>query len=325
MLLRPLGQAAALTIPMRLRPVSSVIDVFGLALCAAAMVSRKWRAVDLVEGPLRVAAGLLLAATASGLTLSTGSFTSGLGFLLAPLAWLAALAPRGIESPAALTVARRLLPPLAVLQTLVAYPVAGFTQVQLSSFLLIPLGAIVVADGARQLARAAGRPRDAGWPRRLAAAAAVLLPLAITLRGVLLQMQGERALYESNVPLGLPGATRLRIPAAEARPLRALVAELRQRCSTHIGLPERPEPLPVGGAGAADRREQQHLDVPLRGAAAGPDRGPPARDRPAVRGALRRAGRGLHPRSPPPAGPARGLFRGCVRRPRRSTGRSRSW
>jgi hypothetical protein len=212
------------------------VDLVGLLLCAGAVVSRKAPTVDLVEGPLRVTAGLLMAATASGMTLTTGSFTSGLGFLMAPLAWVAALEPRGIESPAALVAARRLLPPLAVLQTLVAYPVAGFTQVQLSSFLLIPLGAIVVADGARQVARAVGPLATAGWPRRLAAAA-VLLPLAITVRGVLLQMRSERALYESNVALGLPGTTRLRIPAAEAGPLRALVAELRQRCSTHIGLP----------------------------------------------------------------------------------------
>jgi hypothetical protein len=240
-LIRPLGQAAALTIPMRIPPNGRILDLLALALCVGAVRSRgRWsdHGTDLVEGPLRIATGLAMALTASGLSLTTGLFTIGNGgFLMAPFAWVAALGPRGIESPGALAVARRFLPPLAVLQTLVAYPVAGLTQVQWSSFLLIPVGAICVADGARQLGRSVRPLATPGWAPRLAGAVAVLVLLAITVRGVRIQMRSERALYESNRPLGLPGAARLRIPSAEAAPLRAVVADLRQRCSTHIGLP----------------------------------------------------------------------------------------
>jgi hypothetical protein len=240
-LVRPLGQADALTVPMRIPSIGRLVDLFALALCVGAVVTRRrWsgHAADRVEGPLRIAAGVAIAATASGLSLTTGLFTIGnTGFLMAPFAWVAALAPSGMESPPALAVARRLLPPLAVLQMLVAYPVAGLTQVQLSSFLLIPLGAICVADGARQIARSVTPLATPGWHRRLAAAAAVVALLTITLRGVGIQMRRERALYVSNAPLGLPGATRVRIPAAEAAPYRSLVADLRQRCSTHVGLP----------------------------------------------------------------------------------------
>jgi hypothetical protein len=238
-LVRPLGHADILTIPMRLPPYGTIVALLALAICIGAVVARH-RSVqsDLVEGPLRVAAGLAMALTAAGLSPTTGLFTTGwAGFLMVPFAWVAALGPRGIDPPGALVVARRLLPPLAVLQTLHAYPVAGLSQVQWGSFLLIPLGAICVADGARQLARAAGALAAPGWSPRLAGTAAVAVLLAITLRGVVIQMRLERALYESNVALDLPGAARLRIPAAEAGPYRAVVADLRQRCTTHIGLP----------------------------------------------------------------------------------------
>jgi hypothetical protein len=245
LLVRPLGQAAALTIPMRLPPGSANGALVAFGLCVAAVASRRsgrWRGAgaDLLEGSLRMAAGLAMALTASGWSLATGSFTSATpGFVMAPLAWLAALEPREMESSPALAIARRLLPPLAVLQTLHAYPVAGLSQVQWSSFLLIPLGAIALADGARQLARAATplRLSTPGWPRRLAGASAVLLLLAVTLRGVHIHLRQERGLYERNVPLGLPGAARLRVPAAEADTLRLVVADLRRDCSTHVSLP----------------------------------------------------------------------------------------
>jgi hypothetical protein len=239
-LVRPFGQAAALTIPMRIPSQGKAIALVGLGLCVGAAIrsNRGGRGASLIEGLLRLGAGLAIAITAAGLSPTTGLFThTPPGLLMAPLAWVAVLEPRGLESPNALKVARRLLPPLAVLQALHAYPVAGLSQVRWGSFLLIPLGAIAIADGARQIAQAMSSEAARGWPWRLAGQVASLALLAIGLRGVLVHMHQERALYESNVPLALPGAGRLRIPEAEAQPLRAVVADLRERCTTHIALP----------------------------------------------------------------------------------------
>ena len=74
--------------------------------------------------------------------------------LFLSFAWVALIQPPG-KPDEGTQFARLLLPPLAVLQTLHAFPVAG-SQVSWSTLLLIPVGALCIANGARWIAFSLG-------------------------------------------------------------------------------------------------------------------------------------------------------------------------
>jgi hypothetical protein len=157
-------------------------------------------------------------------------------------------------------VGRRLLVALSVLQALHAYPVAG-SQVAWATFLFVPIGAILVADGWRRsvgaLAPAAG-PRPA-WARP---AGAVLALVAVALVAATVRTTGQRleAAYAAGVPLGLPGTGGIRVRPGQARLYRVLATTLAARCRTFVTMPGlkcrrsavRPEHDALGRA--ADRR-----------------------------------------------------------------------
>ena len=143
-------------------------------------------------------------------------------FLLAlPLAWIACVSPRDDPDQPADAYVRVLLPALAVLESLQAYPVAG-TQLSLAGLCLVPVGALTMGDGIRQL-------RRAGWiaPSFLAVNAAAIMLLGFATASV----------FAAGTPLGLPGAERVRLPQAQAVDLRALVAAIDQKCSSFISYP----------------------------------------------------------------------------------------
>jgi hypothetical protein len=231
-LLRPLGQPSIHVRSPYFPEHSGTGALLALGLCVAAVARRRVKrgaaGAAAGAGLFRIAAGLRMAGSVSGLFLAPS-----LGLLTAVLVWITALEPEGLESPPALAIARRLLPPFIALQTLHAYPVAG-SQVQWAAFLLVPGAAICVADGARQLGRAA---RALGWPvlgwrSRVVGATCVLLLLALVLLGIWIPL-----LHESHVALGLPGAARLRLPAAQVEELRATAEALRAGCDTYVSLP----------------------------------------------------------------------------------------
>lgn len=150
-------------------------------------------------------------------------------------AWVA-LVPRPGGSPPAVEFARLLLPPLAVLQALHAFPVAG-SQVHWSAFLLVPVGAICVGNGVRGLAQAlANRPG-----RRVFATAATVgavLTLAfvanVTLRE---ELRDARTTYDALAPLDLPGARDVRVFPEEAEVYRAVASSIESNCRLFVTLP----------------------------------------------------------------------------------------
>lgn len=154
-------------------------------------------------------------------------------FLLAlPLAWVATQAPDGEGGDRSGAYSRLLLPALAVLESLQAYPVAG-TQLSLAAVCLVPVGAITLGDGIRQLrgvgAARATAVKAASWvaPAALAINVAVFLLLALTVT----------AGFRSGTPLGLPGAETIRLPAQQATELRRLVAAVNRDCSSLVTFP----------------------------------------------------------------------------------------
>src|SRR4051794_25423124 len=152
--------------PLHVHPLAWLVAGAGLAL--AVVVQLLWGRTfapgwDAVLGAGRVLAGLAIWVAVTGPVFGLPiHLTQGM-VVGAALLWVAVLDPRG-GSPQT-SFLRVLIPALAALQFLQAYPIAG-SQVFWSGLLLVVIGGIIAADGADQLAAAGAswRPRFAAWP-----------------------------------------------------------------------------------------------------------------------------------------------------------------
>jgi hypothetical protein len=125
--------------------------------------------------------------------------------------------------------ALRFLVPLAVLQVLHAYPVAG-AQVGWATVAMTVPCAIAIA---------AGLERHASW-RDMGALPAALATGSLCLLLVLAGGSWPPALWKSYTAqpvLGLPGTTFMRVDAERARVLRTVTAALREQCDTFYSAP----------------------------------------------------------------------------------------
>jgi len=154
-------------------------------------------------------------------------------FLLAlPLAWMASLAPRDDADNPTGSYSRLLLPALAVVGSLQIFPVAG-TQLSLGAIGLLPLGAICMSDGIRQLRRA--EKTSAALPRLANGFAPSMFAMSVAafaLFGVITVTE-----FAVLTPLGLPGGASVRMPAQKSAELRSLVAAIDQNCGSFITFP----------------------------------------------------------------------------------------
>jgi hypothetical protein len=261
-------------VPVRIGPFHVLWAGFSLAGAIAILVLRVRVGSDRAAGLVRVAVGFLT-------WLSVLFLPSSLFLLTLPLAWLATLPPKLDAANPVDGYARTLLPALAVLESLQAYPVAG-TQMSLAALMLVPVGAITFSDGIRQLRAGAGeasRPapwlvtRAGPWLVTRAAPAALLVSIAATELFGLLGV----ASYATGTPLGLSGAESVRVPAQRGADLRGLVAAIDRECSTFITYPgmtsfylwtRQPPPVPLY-AGVwmfvSDSQAQQSLVDELTG------------------------------------------------------------
>jgi hypothetical protein len=144
-----------------------------------------------------------------------------------PFAWLLLADLPGLAPPQRL--ARIALCLIASLQALQVFPIAG-TQVALGTVLLLLVGLLCVHDVLTS--RETGEPMRI-HARRVGYGLMVLALLTIALR------RGEisRREYRSSVPLGLPGAARIRLPEATAEEIIPLVRSLRAHCGTFVSFP----------------------------------------------------------------------------------------
>jgi hypothetical protein len=149
------------------------------------------------------------------------------------LLWLALAGPRPESGSPGL----RVLAMVAALQTLHAYPIAG-TQVAWATFLAIPVGAVALTDGWRRLRTALveGGAVDVARARVTGAVLAAAL-IALTASGAFATHLQLATAYEQGVPLGLPGAESIRVPAEQATLYQLLVGTLRARCRTFVTQP----------------------------------------------------------------------------------------
>jgi hypothetical protein len=226
--LGPLEQPALIALPLPLGPEAAAGALAALAGCLLVVAAerRGWTggaAVTRLRGPARMLAGALVWLIADE--------RLPLGPLAAlPLLWLARVG--GAPAAGGAELGRRLLVAMAVLQSLHAYPVAG-SQVAWATFLFIPVGALLLVDGWRETAEALARPT---W-RRAAGAVLAAGALAGVAGSVAETAARLGAGYATGVPLGLPGAEAIRVPAGQARLYRLLARQLAARCTTFVTMP----------------------------------------------------------------------------------------
>ena len=156
-------------------------------------------------------------------------------FLLAlPLAWVAMVPPSGDAENPTNPLARVLLAALAVIEALQVYPVAG-TQQWLAALMLVPVGAVILNDGLRQLQALplTARSKSLLIVSRSLPRGAVVVNVAVWTFFLYLMGTG----YVSNKALGLPGTELMRLPPAQASALQSLASVTDRDCTTLITLP----------------------------------------------------------------------------------------
>jgi hypothetical protein len=225
----PLRLPQLFVLPLRINVGYVVWAAASLALAAAILGRRAGSAALLaVPGLARIFAGALTWLTVLLLP------SSALFFVALPLAWVATRDPRRDTDGPTNPYARLLLPALAVTESLQAYPIAG-TQLSIAALVLVPVGAITLNDGIRQLRGWSGRESRqqlltvASW----VAPALLIANIAFVAAFAFLAFSG----YESTQPLGLRGAESMRVIPQRAAALRSLVAAINQGCTSFITLP----------------------------------------------------------------------------------------
>jgi hypothetical protein len=179
-------------------------------------------------------------ATAAGLVrVGVGLFTwlsilllpSSIFLLALPLAWVATQAPDDEGRDPVGPYCRLLLPALAVLETLQAYPIAG-SQLSIAALGLVPIGVITLGDGIRQLRMIAGRGVTMKGVGLVAPAAAVLTTVVFLVFALTVT-----AGFKTGTPLGVRGAESVRLPAQRAAQVRQLVSAVNRDCSSFVTFP----------------------------------------------------------------------------------------
>jgi hypothetical protein len=235
---QPLRQSNAFTIPLNLSRRLYAEDVVGVGAALAYWYAARRRGTA-AASPAWLAAwslfaivvGFTMAFSVTGQLLPFNSnLASGYQFTLLPFVWVALLVTAPGPAPTS-AFARLVLPLLAVLQALHAFPVAG-SQTLLAVVVMIPVGALCVANGVLGLRRLI----DA--PDRLALAGfAVVLVLVFgwfTVNTYLREpLKAARGTYHSSAPnqLHLPGSEDMHLGSVEeAEKYEDIANTMRKEC-----------------------------------------------------------------------------------------------
>lgn len=238
---QPLRQSDAFSIPIGLANRMYLFDLLGVVGAISFWYFARDRArpsspaFASLASVLSIAVGVEMALSTVGKTaLFDLTSYAGYQFTFLAFAWVALLplAPEDEET----AFPRLLLPLLAVLQALHAFPVAG-SQIAWSSFMLIPVGALCVANGVRGLGRVLVGERE----RRAVAAvglAAAAIAFAVIVNLQLRQPLREfRAGYDAGTSVGLPGAEDVHVSPEDAALYQQVSAAIDANCRTFLMLP----------------------------------------------------------------------------------------
>lgn len=225
----PLRFPGVFTFPVRIGIWADVWAVSSFVVVAAVAV-RSQRAPSWVPrsvaGYGRVGAGLVIWLSAV--------LCPGPAWLLGvPLAGLMTRAPAGDDSNPVSRYSRVLLPALAVIETMQAYPVGG-SEVNMAVVAMAPVGAVLLSDGVRELGMSA---RPGAMQTRMAR---LVAPIAFQMNMMVLLFFVLVGWFELTTYTGLdlPGARSVRLPAGGVTALDQVVAAMdRHHCSTLITFP----------------------------------------------------------------------------------------
>jgi hypothetical protein len=245
----PLRFPSLLTHPLVLPSWSYVLDLLPLAGALGYLyVARKPEARPGLRwtylfSALSILIGLFMAfAVISSITQFTPATTQivpmSLRWGLLSFAWVALIRPPG-KSDEGTQFARLLLTPLAVLQALHGFPVAG-SQLYWATVLLIPVGALCIANGVRWIAVSRGARSARRVPRAIAAIgpiAAIVALVALVSIHINQGLNHVRAAYSGSFSLGLPGAKDVHVSAEEAANYQAVVAAIDKNCKSFVMRP----------------------------------------------------------------------------------------
>jgi hypothetical protein len=239
MITQPLRQVDAFSIPLvqsnRIFPLDAIALGGAIAYWYAARGRREPFALGPVTSVLSILVGIEMGLALMGESLPFDSISlpayqlSLLGF-----AWVALIPAPG--SAPATSFARLLLPPLAVMQALHAFPVAG-SQLFWASFLLVPVGALCVANGVRGLSATIVPGRERRAAIAFGVLAAVVLTGFVANKTLRIQLRENRDAYDAAVPLDLPGAGSVRAGQPEVELVRAISAGIDANCASFVMLP----------------------------------------------------------------------------------------
>lgn len=235
-------QGGALTVPLTL---TGAAIWWSLGSVAVAWTLRRTGLLRVGVGGASASAwpGVLRTVAGVAILLSLGNqfpfeiYPKAAFALAMPLTWVAALpSRRDLFGPRGRLI-RLLIPSVALLQGLVAYPVAG-AQVGLSSILFVLCGVICLADGwADLVAWTAARNTSGLLADTGLTALFVALALGSVFQLVIQPMSAWQTQYRAGTPLRISGATLLRLAPAQAQTLDSIVRTVPEHCGTLMELP----------------------------------------------------------------------------------------
>lgn len=196
--------------------------------------SRLW------SGVLRGASGLAIWFSITQMTpLSLGPASGNPDALAMVLAWVAVIPPAGLVESTQKRFARALLPTLAIAEVLQTYPVAG-SQMRIAAVMFVAVGGICLADALAEFRAWSSARGPASLERMGVVASVVIIALGakFALDGIVQPTVSKAILYDEQKALPFPGASSLRLPAAETDTATRVVEFLhRRRCTDFIGYP----------------------------------------------------------------------------------------
>lgn len=230
---QPLHQGEAFSVPFQLPGRTWAFDAVGLAAALAywwlarsgTRLSPTLRALA-AAGSILVGLGLALSVVDKALPLDPLDL-EGFPTTMLAFAWVALVPAAGEERRASF--ALLLLPALAVLQPLHAFPVAG-SQLYWGTFLLLAVASVCVANGSRALLAALAEGRERKVAYALGAMAAVALAVFAVNGTVREPLNEARQAYDAATPLDLPGSADVRLSEEEVNAWQVISATIDREC-----------------------------------------------------------------------------------------------
>lgn len=227
-------------------PITIAVVDWGVAAVAGAAIAlalRRWRtdgAPSIWPGLLRAAAGLAVLFTVARITpLSFGPEAGSQLSLPLMLCWIAAIPPAAAAEGPYKRLLRTMLPALAALEVLQAYPVAG-SQVGIASLTFVPVGALLLGDALTSLREWSAARGPLALERFGVVVTIALAALAanFAIDSIVRSIANNKEIYDERRSLPFAGASQLRPLDSDVENYTRLVADLRRyRCTDFIGYP----------------------------------------------------------------------------------------